>query len=184
MSLVMRAIKVLLALITFAGVVLWFAARRGDRGYFEEEVTINRPAPVVFRWLTADELLRRWISDLNKLETTAGSPGQSNSIYYIDEFIGGQRVSLNARTVRLMPNEELELAVSPANEPVGSFHVDAKFKLLPSGEYTKISFSSQTNYTTLGDQVFEPILTYATQRKVREDLRRLKLMIEAEAASR
>jgi len=74
--------------------------------------------------------------------------------------------------------------VSPANEPVGSFHADAKFKLLPSGEYTKISFSSQTNYTTLGDQVFEPILTYATQRKVREDLRRLKLMIEAEAASR
>jgi hypothetical protein len=117
------------------------------------------------------------------LERTAGSP-QPNTLYYIDEFIVKRRVRLSARIVRITPNEELELAVSPALEPIGGFYADAKFKLFPEGEYTRVSFSSQTKYAALGDQVFEPILTYAVRRKVREDLRRLKLMLEAEPASR
>jgi hypothetical protein len=184
MGFVIRALKVLLSLVVFAGALLWFAARRGDRGYFEEEVTIARPASVVFRWLTTDELLRHWISDLNRLERIGGSPAQPNSVYVIDELIASQRVLLIARTVRVTPNQELQFAVTPAAEGTGGFHTDAKINLLPGDEYTQVSFSSHTSYLTLGGKIFEPILTYAARRKVREDLRRLKIMMEAEPAFR
>src|SRR5215467_1051164 len=106
MGFVIRALKVLLSLVIFVGALLWFAARRGDRGYFDEQVTIARPASVVFRWLTTDELIRRWISDLNSLERTGGAPAQPNSVYVIDELIGTERVSLSARTIRTTPNQE------------------------------------------------------------------------------
>jgi hypothetical protein len=55
--------------------------------------------------------------------------------------------------------------------------------LLPDGDYTRLVFSSQTRFQDVSDQIFEPILTYATRRKLQEDLERLKLMVEAEPRS-
>jgi len=186
MSLLTRALKFLTVLLLLAAVVLWFAARRGDRGYFEEEVSIDRTAPVVYRWITTDELLRRWISDVTKLERTsgAGPTVQANSVYRLDQFIATHHMSLNARIIRVIPNQELELSVRSAAESAEGFVGDVKFKLLPNGDYTRLVFSSQTKFQSLGDQIFEPILTYATRRKLQEDLARLKVMIEAEPGSR
>jgi len=75
------------------------------------------------------------------------------------------------------------LSVTPATESAGNFIGNVKFKLLPDGEYTRLAFSSQTKFQDVSDQIFEPILTYATRRKLQEDLARLKLMIEAEPRS-
>jgi uncharacterized protein YndB with AHSA1/START domain len=185
MGFFIRALKILMVLLLLAAVVLWFAARRGDRGYFVEEVTIDRSAPVVFRWLTTDALLRRWISDLIKLEKieSAGAPEQLNYVYRIDQIIGTRAVSIHVKILRAIPNQELQLAVRPADESAESFIGNAEFKLLPNGDYTRVVFSSQTEFESLSDQIFEPILTYATQRNLREDLSRLKLMIEAEPRS-
>jgi len=180
-----RALKFLIVLLLLAAVVLWFAARRGDRGYFEEEVTIDRAAPIVYRWITTDELLRRWISDVTKLERigSVGPAGQANYAYRLDQLIGTFRVSLNVRVIRSIPNQELDLSVTPATESAGNFVGNVKFKLLPDGDYTRLVFSSQTRFQDMSDQIFEPILTYATRRKLQEDLARLKLMIEAEPRS-
>jgi uncharacterized protein YndB with AHSA1/START domain len=180
-----RALKFLIVLLLLAAVVLWFAARRGDRGYFEEEVTIDRTAPIVYRWITTDELLRRWISDVTKLEriSSVGPAGQTNYAYRLDQLIGTFRVSLNVRIIRAIPNQELGLSVTPATESAGNFVGNVKFKLLPDGDYTRLVFSSQTRFQDVSDQIFEPILTYATRRKLQEDLARLKLMIEAEPRS-
>src|SRR6266436_6417836 len=92
-------------------IMLVFAAHRGDRGYIEFEVTIDRPAPVVFHWITTDELLRRWISDLVKLEKAGpAGPAQPNSVYRLDELIEKRRVAFDLRLIRVIPNQELELA--------------------------------------------------------------------------
>jgi hypothetical protein len=179
-----RALKFLAALTLLAAIVLWFAARRGDRGYFEEEITIDRGAPVVYRWITTDELLRRWISDVTKLERIEGSgpAAQLNTVYRLDEFIGPSDVSLNLRIIRAMQNQELEISVRPMAEFGQNFIGNAKFKLLPDGDYTRLMFSSQMKYLSLRDQVFEPLLTYATRNKLHEDLARLKVMAESEPA--
>jgi len=183
MGFLVRVLKFLLALILASVVVLWFAAHRGDRGYIGLEVAIDRPAPMVFRWITSDQLLRRWISDLVKLEKT-GSAGlaQANDVYRIDEFIAQRRVDFVVTVIRVTP-EELELAVKPAAEPSAGYTATADFKLFPNGDYTRLVFTSHSDFQSFGDQMIEPILTYATKRKLEEDLTRLKLMMEAEPAT-
>src|ERR1700739_1807574 len=115
MGFLVRVLKVLLALVLASVVVLWFAAHRGDRGYIEVEVAIDRPAPMVFRWITSDQLLRRWISDLVKLEKT-GSAGlaQANDVYRIDEFIAQRRVGFGGRVVWGARNQARALAGGPS----------------------------------------------------------------------
>jgi uncharacterized protein YndB with AHSA1/START domain len=181
MEFLTRLLKFAIGLLLSAAVVAWFAARRGDRGYIEEEVTIDRPAPSVFRWLTSEDLLRRWISGLVKLERT--DTVQSNATFRIDELIASRRVALDARIVRVVPNQEIEIAVSPVDRSAGNYASDVKFKLLPSGEYTRLVFTAQTDFTSLSDRIFEPLFTFATKRKLREDLSRLKLSMEADAAT-
>jgi len=184
MDFLVRALKILLVLVLLCMVVLWFASRRGDRGYIAQEVTIDRPAPMVFRWITTDDLLRRWISDLVKLEKTGpAGPAQPSNVYRIDEFIAKRRVVFEVKVIRTIPNQELELAVNSAVGSTDSYTGTAHFKLFPNGDYTKVEFTSQTDFQSLGDQIIEPILTYATQKKMQEDLTRLKLMLEAEPAA-
>lgn len=184
MGYLVRALKFLVALVLTAAVVLWFAARRGDRGYIQEEVTIDRSAPVLFRWIVSDELLRRWISDVSKLERSGpakAAPAQTTSDLRLEELIANQPVAFEIKIVRTIPNQEIDLLVQPPPEPLESYISNANFKLFPDGDYTRLVFTSQTNYFSLSDRIFEPILTYATRRKLRDDLARLKVMVEAEA---
>ena len=186
MAFFVRALKLIIALLLLAAVVLWFAARRGDRGYISEQVTIDRPAPVVYRWIVTDDLLRRWMSDIINFEriSPGGAIFQVGSIYRIDEMIAKRPVALRIRIIRAVPNQDLELSVRSAAETADGFSGDVEFKLLPNGDYTQLVFTSQTNFQSLSDQMFEPILTFAVQKKVQEDLTRLKFMVEAEPASR
>ena len=182
MGYLVRALKFLVALVLTAAVVLWFAARRGDRGYIQEEVSIDRSAPVLFRWIVSDELLRRWISDVSKLERSepAKAPAQASSDFRLEELIANQPVAFEIKIVRTIPNQEIDLLVQPPPEPLELYISNANFKLFPDGDYTRLVFTSQTNYFSLSDRIFEPILTYATRRKLRDDLARLKVMVEAE----
>ena len=186
MNALTRTLKLLIALLVLAAVILWFAAQRSDHGYIEEEVTVDRPAAVVFRWMTTDELLRRWISDTAKLQRldTVGPSATPNTVYEIDGSVGTRSVSVQVRVLRVTPNQELDLSVGPAHSSEKSFTCNAEFKLLPNGEYTRVLFSSRTAFYDLSGQAFEPVLTYAARRKVQESLARLKWMAEAEAANR
>jgi hypothetical protein len=42
-------------------------------------------------------------------------------------------------------------------------------------------FSSHAQFVSLSDRVFEPVLTIAMQRKVRDDLANLKILAQAES---
>src|SRR5260370_33468651 len=179
MGFLVRALEILPVLVLLCAVVLWLAARRGDRGYIAQEVTIDRPAPMVFRWITTDDLLRRWISDLVKLERMGpAGPAQPSNVYRIDEFIAKRRVFFEVKVIRTIPNQELELAVQSAVGSTDSYTGTAHFKLFPNGDYTKLEFTSQTDFQSLADQIVQPILTYSTRRKVQEDITRLTLMTD------
>jgi uncharacterized protein YndB with AHSA1/START domain len=182
MGYLVRALKFLVVLVLLAAVVLWFAARRGDRGYIQEEISIDRPAPSVFRWICNDELLRRWISDVSKLERS-GQAGQASSELRLEEVIANQPVAFDVRIVRTIPNQELDLVVNPPDGTGNSYISDANFKLFSDGDFTRLVFTSQTKFYSLGDQISEPVLTYATRRKMRDDLERLKILVEAELAT-
>jgi uncharacterized protein YndB with AHSA1/START domain len=182
MGLALRALKFLIVLLLLAVVVLWFAARRTDSGYFSYEVTIDRPAPAVFRWLITDDLMRRWMAD-SRVEKTGTAPAAERLAYdyRIDESVASRPVSLNCKITRAVPNEQLDILVWPAIGPAGAFISNVEIKLAPFGDYTRLTLSSQTKYQLTLDQIIEPVLTYAMQKKVQSDLQRLKSMLEAES---
>ena len=175
-----RVVQAVVFLVVTLAVVLWFAARRGDRGMIEEEITIARPAPAVFRWISSEDLARRWISDLlelRKAEPGVAQPGLPG--FKMTQIVAGRRVEMTLRIARVVPNQELSLLVSSAGAG-GGFSGDAEFKLIPGDDYTRLVFTSHTRFALLRDRILEPALTLLTQRKVREDLERLKLLMESE----
>jgi len=175
-----RIIQVSLVVALTLAVVLWFAARRGDRGYIEEEVTIARPAPAVFRWISSEDLVRRWVSEVVELRRAEeGGAQQKVTGFRMTQIIAGHRVEMTLRVDRVVPNQELSLVVS-SGDAANGFSGDAHFKLIAGDDYTRLVFSSHTRYSGLSDQIFEPALTFATQRKMHGDLARLKLLMESE----
>jgi hypothetical protein len=175
-----RIIQVSLAVALTLAVVLWFAARRGDRGFVEEEVTIARPAPAVFRWISSEDLVRRWVSDVIELRRADDEASQQRVAgFKMTEIVAGQRVEMTLRIARVVSNQELGLLVSSGDSTSG-FSGDANFKLISGDDYTRLVFTSHTQYVSLNDRIFEPALTFATQRKIHDDLARLKLLMESE----
>jgi len=180
MSLLIRILQIVAALVLLAGAVLWFAAHRGDRGLIEEEVTIARPAPAVFRWISSEDLARRWISDVIELQRT-GEGGPQAATFRLVQLVNGHRVKMNLRVVKVVPNQELSLLISSGNSVSEGFSADANFKLITNGEYTRLVFSSHAQFVGFSDRVFEPVLTIAMQRKIRDDLANLKILAQAQS---
>jgi uncharacterized protein YndB with AHSA1/START domain len=180
MSFLIRILQIVAALVLLAGAVLWFAAHRGDRGFIEEEVTIARPAPAVFRWISSEDLARRWISDVIELQRT-GEGGPQAATFRLVELVNGHRVDMNLRVVKVVPNQELSLLISSGNSISEGFSGDANFTLITNGEYTRLVFSSHAQFVSLSDRVIEPVLTMAMQRKIRDDLANLKILAQAQS---
>jgi hypothetical protein len=180
MRVLVRILQVIVALALVAGVVLWFAARRGDRGFIEEEVTITRPAPAVFRWISSEDLARRWISNLLEVRKVEGGGPQSGTTFRLAQLVSGHRVDMNVQFVHVVSNQELGLLISSGASASEGFSADANFKLIASDDYTRLVFSSHTQFVSLTDRIFEPVLTIAMQRKIHDDLAKLKILMEAE----
>src|SRR5215813_10051084 len=139
MSVLIRILQIVAALVLLAVAVLWFAARRGDRGTIEEEVTIARPAPAVFRWISSEDLARRWISGVVELRIdNAGTSPTGERSFKMTQWIAAHRVEMTLRVARVVPNQELHLLVSSGDSNEG-FSGDASFKLISGDDYTRLA---------------------------------------------
>ena len=145
MTALFRFLKWLLALILALAALLWFAGHRGDRGLIEEEVTIARPSPAIFHWISSEEQVRRWISDLVELRQDEAAPPH-NPRYRLVERIAGHKVRMRLEVLRQVPNQELGLAVSSLEVVDGGFSGEAEFKLISGEEYTRLVFTSHTEF--------------------------------------
>lgn len=175
-----RVIQASLAVALILAVVLWFAARRGDRGFIEEEILIARPAPAVFRWISSGDLVRRWVSAILELRPDDERTSQQKvNGFRMTQIVAGRRVEMTLRVARVVPNQELNFVVS-SGDAANGFSGDVNFKLISGDDYTRLVFTSHTRYVSLSDRIFEPFLTFAAQRKIQDDLERLRLLMESE----
>src|SRR4030095_3062730 len=140
MRFLIRILQVFVALVLVAAVAFWFGARRGDRGFIEEEVTIARPASAVFRWISSEELARRGISDLVELRRADASGAQGATTFKVVQLVHGHRVEMSVRVVRVVHNQELALLISSGDSASGGFSGDADFKLISGDDYTRLVF--------------------------------------------
>ena len=64
MKWVWRILGGIVALLVVCVAGLWLAGLRPGHGHHSASVEINRPAAQVWRYLTADDLVKKWISGL------------------------------------------------------------------------------------------------------------------------
>jgi uncharacterized membrane protein len=95
------------------------------------------------------------------------------------QIVAGRRVEMTLRVARVVPNQELNVVVS-SGDAANGFSGDVNFKLISGDDYTRLVFTSHTRYVSLSDRIFEPFLTFAAQRKIQDDLERLRLLMESE----
>lgn len=182
MGFLIRILQVFLVVILAAAAVLWFAARRADRGAIQEEVNIARSPAAVFRWISSEDLVRRWISGLVEFKRVDSSSGKVPDFRLV-EMISGQRAAMSVKIVRVVPNQELVLQIISLENPDSSFASEAEFKLIGDGDYTRLIFHSQTEFFNTKDRILEPVLTTAANHKMADDLVKLKNAMEAEPAN-
>lgn len=182
MGFLTRILQVFLVVVLAAAAVLWFAARRADRGAIQEEVNIARPPAAVFRWISSEDLVRRWISGLIEFKRV-DSPSGRVPDFRLVEMIGGRRTAMSVKIVRVIPNQELVLQIISLEDSDGGFSSGADFKLIGDGDYTRLIFHSQTLFLNTRDRILEPIWTTAAKRKMADDLVKLKNAMEAEPAN-
>ena len=182
MTFLTRFLQVLLAMVFAVAAVLWFAARRGDRGAIEAEIDIARPPAVVFRWISSEDLVRRWITNLVEFKR-ADVPGEKVPDFRMVHLVNGRPVAIQVRIIRVVPNQELGLQINSVDPTQGGFTGEAGFELIGSGDYTRLVFRSHTKFVSLGDRIWEPLWTYAARSKMKDDLAKLKLLLEAEPAN-
>lgn len=182
MGFLTRILQVFLVLAMAVAAVLWFAARRADHGAIQEQVNIARPPAAVFRWISSEDLARRWISGLIELKRAESSSGKVPDFRLV-ELINGRRTAMSVKIIRVIPNQELDLQITSLEANDGGFSSQADFKLISDGDYTRLNFHSQTQFFSLRDQILEPIWTTAAKNKMADDLVRLKNAMEAEPAN-
>src|SRR4030095_8754356 len=100
MRVLVRILQVIVALALVTSVVLWFGARRGDRGFIEEEITIARPAPAVFRWISSEDLVRRLIFKFLQIPKVRGSNLEKLSDFRSRQLGQRQSFDMSVRIVR------------------------------------------------------------------------------------
>jgi len=181
MTFLTRTLQVLLAMVFAVAAVLWFAARRGDRGAIEAEIDIARSPAVVFRWISSEDLIKRWITNLVEFKR-ADIPGEKVPDFRMVHLVYGRPIAMQVRIIRVVPNQELGLQITPVQPTQGGFISEAGFELIGSGDYTRLVFRSHTQFVSLQDRIWEPVLTYAAKSKMKDDLAKLKLLLEAEPA--
>ncbi len=182
MKWVIRILTGLIGLVLLAILMLWVAGMRSNSGHILAEVQIDRPAPQVFRWLTDDDLVKKWISGLVEIKTISipADGSQVGRRLQIGEVYKGERADMEMTVTRLEQNQALSLSIASLGDPSSRFTETGDYTLTEKNGKTLLRFEVRTKYVGFAPRLFEPFITPAATKKLAEDLQRLKQLVEAE----
>ena len=181
MKWVWRILGGIAALLLLCVAGLWLAGMRPNRGYNYGSVEINRPAAQVWRYLMDDELVKKWTGLDEIRHMTPGVTGAGEKLI-VKERYQGQTVEMEMTVVRVEPPHIMEFTLAGLGAPSDRFDERAAYVLEETGGRTRVSLSGKTEYYGTLARLMEPLITPAADKKLAEDLARLKALVEAEPA--
>jgi uncharacterized protein YndB with AHSA1/START domain len=182
MKWVWRILGGLVALFVLAVVGLWLAGMRPGHGQVIAQIVIDRPAPQVFRWLTDDERVKKWIGGLGELRQVS-APSDSGEVgkkFRIIETYKDQRVEMEMEVTKYERNRALSILVSSVGDPSSGFTETGDYTLTEENGKTRLRFDVRTKYIGFVPRLFEPLITPQAKEKLEDDFRQLKGFAEAE----
>jgi hypothetical protein len=140
----------------------------------EHSVEIAAAPAEVFPWLAASELRCEWMGALTDSEPlTEGSPGIGSRFRDVFEDLG-QRVELEAEIVELDPPHAMTVhLVSKVFDATSSQRLEEL-----EGGRTRLIAVIETEYKQRAARIAAPVVTRHAQKRLEQDLERLKELVE------
>jgi uncharacterized protein YndB with AHSA1/START domain len=151
---------------------------RANAGRTIVSVDINVSPAQLWPWIEEPGKLRQWISWVTEVRVPNGSPAAGGKLVVVmrDENNGGMPMEIQGTYARYQPPTELDLAMSTP----GAFDGMETYKLTDLGNgRTHLEVIGQYHYDVWMEQLFEPLITPAAQKKMDGDVARLKSLAEA-----
>jgi uncharacterized protein YndB with AHSA1/START domain len=179
MKWVLRIAGGLVAVIALAVIVLLALGLRSNAGRNTASIEIAAPPRQVWECLQEPDKLKQWISWVVDIKTPAGAPvdgvGAKRVIVMKDPNGGDALMSVDSVCTKMDPPTYLELALSTP----GSFEGRETYRLTDLGNNrTRLDFTGQFHYSMWLAQLMEPLITPAAQKKMDQDIARLKALAE------
>jgi uncharacterized protein YndB with AHSA1/START domain len=170
----------LIGVAVLACIVLLALGQRANAGRTSASADINAPPAQVWQWLDDPGKLKQWISWMVEVRTPNGQPasgvGARRILVMKDENNGGTLMEIAGVYTKYQPPTEMDLAMSTP----GAFEGTETYKLTDLGSgRTHLEISGQYRYTVWMAQLFEPLITPAAQKKMNDDMARLKTLVES-----
>lgn len=170
-GLVLLAIVVLLAL----------GGGRGE-STLQSTIEIDRPAPVVFDYVTEPARIKGWLGWLVEIRPlTPGVEGVGAREVWVmeDRNNNNQRMDIEAEVTRYEADRLLTADLSAA----AGFTGTVTYQLEPIGDdRTRLRYRGDYQYQHWLAKLLEPLIRRSAQAKLEEDLARLKQQAEAESS--
>lgn len=171
----------LVALCILAVVVLLLLGASSEHR-IASSVEIDRPADVVFAWVTEPQRLQAWIGwlvDIRSVTPQQGQVGARQVWVMEDRNNNNARMEIASEVMTFRPGQALEARL----EAPGAFTGAVNYQLEPLGpNRTRLNYSMSYEYQHWFARLLEPIIARSARQKLEEDLARLKQRAEAEPA--
>jgi uncharacterized protein YndB with AHSA1/START domain len=186
MKWVARILASSVGVVVFGVLALLIAGKRPNHGRIGREVEIDRPAAQVFRWITTEELLKKWIDGLKELrpESAPADGSEVGRRFRIGEVYKGERVEMEMEVVRFERDRNLTIHVASTGDRNSGFLETAEYALTEANGKTRVRIEARSEYYGYVPRLFEPLITRDAGKKLRGDLSRLKTLVEAEASTK
>jgi len=166
-----------LLLIAVAG--LWIASNRRDAGRMRASVEIERAPEEIWPWVTEPEQLTQWVKWLREVrpDTTSPAEGIGHRETRVIDDPRTKEPKLEAGNVTLWePPDQMGIHVEVPNEYEG----DILYTLTDLGNgRTRVEQDGRFTFDKRFASLLEPLMTPGAMRKMFDDMKRLKEMVEA-----
>jgi Polyketide cyclase / dehydrase and lipid transport len=140
---------------------------------FSHSIEVSQPPEVVFPWLLEENRVPHWTSHLEAYEHVGGGPIQQGSRVRQTIELSGSRVSVDIEVVRYEPPRGAE-----ARFATNGVEVINLYALEPAGAGTRVTQSMDAKPQSLSARVLIPIVQPRLERKLTEDLERLRALLD------
>jgi uncharacterized protein YndB with AHSA1/START domain len=179
MKWVFRIVGGLVTLLAIATLVLLALGQRNGAGDIRVSMDINASPERIWPWLDDGEHAKQWVTWLVEVRSDPAAkqkPVGAKEVWVMrDENNGGQKMEITGICTEYTPYSRLSVHLSTP----GEFEGDQTYQLTDlGGGRTRLDSTSHFRYAVWFGRLMEPVITPSAQKKMAEDLARMKALVE------
>ena len=111
----MKAIKIILVIITVLVLAFFLTGLFVKETTYLATTSINKPLDVVFTKFNESEKIKNWIPEIKTFEVLEEKPGKVGSTYKVVVESNGQEITMTEKVLSYVPNEKVTLFFDAEN---------------------------------------------------------------------